>query len=162
MRELRSLSRHTSRAKYANRRPVAFSLCVVETSGERWRYVGRSGSEDFRGSSNATSARTSTRRGSSSEENFCPRTMKRGNAQHTVWSRPATSSARIGEGRQESSHAAMSSVLDAQRAIVGLLDPNGPTRQAGSTISHSNGGRYRIRTYDFHRVKLQAFGFSTT
>ena len=42
----------------------------------------------------------------------------------------------------------------AQRGIVGLLDPNGPTRRARPLASDSkDGGRYRIRTYDFHRVK---------
>ena len=41
----------------------------------------------------------------------------------------------------------------AQRGIVGLLDPNGLTTVARQPASASkDGGRYRIRTYDFHRV----------
>ena len=42
----------------------------------------------------------------------------------------------------------------AQRGIVGLLDPNGPTKVARPLASaRKDGGRYRIRTYDFHREK---------
>jgi hypothetical protein len=42
----------------------------------------------------------------------------------------------------------------AQRGIMGLLDPNRPTKVARRLqMLEKDGGRYRIRTYTFHRVK---------
>ena len=39
-----------------------------------------------------------------------------------------------------------------------VVDPNGPTPEAGED---KDGGRYSIRTYDFHRVKMQLLSFTT-